>query len=105
MGDATIKCMPLEKPEDCMQAAWTTLTSLQSLITCPMEMLLGVGAPAYLSVPNWKECAESYQPEGSSHKEVCLPSRKPAACSQSSWTAFKEVWTGIGCPRSVYTHN
>ena len=104
VGQALIKCMPVEKPEDCSQKAWTTLKSLQSVITCPQERqgLLGVGAPPYLQIPKWDLCTSSYQPKEATHTEHCLPSNKPSGCPISSWKSIKEVWTGIGCPRSDY---
>jgi hypothetical protein len=97
-------CLPRLKPISCAQLSWTELKGVFIGISCPVEkqtlpQLIGAttGTPAYLSVPSYYLCLNTYQVGSSSHSEYCLPQQKPADCPQRSWNQLQTVFHGIGC--------
>jgi len=57
----------------------------------------GIGAPAYLSIPGYELCLESFTPAGASHSEICLPAKKPYYCSDPAWRELQDTFEG-DCP-------
>lgn len=53
--------------------------------------------PAYLSVPDWKSCTESYTEK--SAEFYCLPKDRPSACPMSSWKKLKHHHMLNRCPK------
>ena len=97
----TERCLPIEKPVNCPKASWDSLVKVFTGDKCLQEQRksrqVGVGAPPYLSVPNFKDCLEEHQKPGDTHIERCLPANKPNACPIASWEKLVEVFTGDKC--------
>ena len=70
-------------------------------IGCEPEVnkAIGLGAPAYLNVPDYRKCLGDHPSPSGSHTELCLPVKKPAGCPANSWTEMikPEVFSGIRC--------
>merc|ERR1712156_1153258 len=58
---------------------------------------LGLGPPAYLSIPGFSNCLEEHTPAGASHTENCLPQNKPRFCQQQAWEELQSLFEG-NCP-------
>jgi len=65
------------------------------------QLIGGVGAPGYLSVPGWETCLGNYTPSTADHSQYCLPNTKPNSCNQNSWEQLKDVFQGE-CPIKCY---
>ena len=102
----SVHCLPQEIPTDCNPASYSTLSSgAFSGIKCPKDdrifPTLGgpeTVTPAYLSVPSFSKCLDTYQGFESLHSEFCLPRSQPTDCPESSWNRIASVFLGIGCP-------
>jgi hypothetical protein len=58
------------------------------LLFFPTGLSFALPAPKYLSVPHWKRCVNLIKND--SAQFVCLPAKKPAKCSVSSWKSLTE---------------
>ena len=92
-------CVPLSKPTECSQPTWWELaTALEAI---PREELVSARPPAYLEIEGVRDCLDEYQSEESSHKEACLPTKRPKnLCNPDSWDRLVQVWEGIQCPET-----
>ncbi len=100
-------CLPPEMPEGCIKTSYDALANgAFTGITCPkrpvIQTILGGPesvAPAYLSVPSYELCLDTFQAEGALHSEFCMPGTKPDNCPQTSWDELQIAFFGIGCLR------
>ena len=94
-------CLPKAKPNECPDASWEQVGKVFEGDQCPEEARksrqIGLGAPAYLQVPNFQDCLGEHQKAGDTHTERCLPAEKPSICSQPSWEKLNEVFKGDKC--------
>ena len=103
-------CLPTERPESCPESSWNSLKSVWDGIECSNDnSSIGLDAPAYLSVPDWKKCTDVLSSKGvkntsvaTPHSEYCLPKEMPEMCPESSWNSLKSVWTGTTCQNSKH---
>ena len=92
-------CVPLSKPEECSQPIWWELATALEVV--PKEELVSAKPPLYLTIAGVRDCLDSYQFEGTSHKEACLPSKRPKdICNPDSWDELLQVWEGLKCPET-----
>jgi hypothetical protein len=56
------------------------------LLVLALPVAWSLPAPAYLSVPHWKQCVGSVTKGSATF--VCLPEKKPAKCPKSSWKSL-----------------
>jgi hypothetical protein len=92
-------CVPLFKPDECSQPTWWELATALNVV--PKEELVSAKKPLYLDIEGVTDCLGSYQFEGSSHKESCLPPKRPVGiCIPDSWDQLIQVWDGIKCPEA-----
>jgi len=101
-GDThTELCLPNEKLENCPTESWESLVKVFTGDKCQegreSRQLVGVGAPPYLSVPNFKDCLGEHQQPGSTFTEKCMPDTKPEVCPQESWDKLAQVFVGDQC--------
>ena len=92
-------CLPLEKPSGCPDSSWSSLQETwPESQRCPTsnQETIGLGAPPYLSVPQWQNCTDRQSPESSDHIEHCLPREKPSSCPDSSWDSLQQTWPESG---------
>ena len=72
-----------------------------ALEAVPREELVSARPPAYLEIEGVRDCLDEYQSEESSHKEACLPAKRPKTfCNPDSWDRLVQVWEGIQCPEA-----
>ena len=62
---------------------------------------MSVGPPAYLTVPSFEACLDHFQ-ASETHRELCIPTERPGDCPSDSWNSLKELFIGIGCPKSNF---
>ena len=58
---------------------------------------VGLGAPAYLQVPEFQSCLGTHLSPFGSHSEYCLPDTKPDLCPSDSWMSLNNLFEGISC--------
>ena len=96
-------CLPREKPTSCPSSAWQQLQDVFLGIGCESkdksDSLVGVGAPPYLSVPDYRNCLGDHPSPSGTHTQLCLPVKKPDDCPPSSWNQLikPEIFNGIRC--------
>ena len=97
-------CQPSQKPTDCPDASWETLLTVfegdcidEQVRETRQVGAVGLGAPAYLSVPSFKDCLGTVQRPGESHTQWCLQEKKPTNCPDASFETLKKVFTGVKC--------
>ena len=97
----TARCLPLNKPSQCSDNSWQKIKTVFNGAKCPelRTTIVGIGAPQYLSVPGYEDCLRSYNPSPS-YTARCLPSNKPLACFDDSWSKIKRVFDGTRCPET-----
>merc|ERR1719435_677798 len=103
-------CLPPSKPPGCPTSVWLEIKEEYdpnnfvggSGGAPPGGGFVGVGAPAYLSIPGYKLCLKDYAPTGQSHTEFCKPATKPDDCAPNSWDRLKTDFNG-DCPPTSYT--
>ena len=93
-------CVPLFKPDECSQPTWWELATALEVV--PKEELVSAKPPLYLQIEGVRDCLDSYQFEGVSHQEACLPTKRPQnLCNPDSWDQLVKVWEGLKCPEAV----
>jgi len=107
VGSSSQLCKLIEKPSNCPQESFDKLNEVWFGELCPdqdqvidisIQPVGGVGGlpPAYLSVPNHRDCMGSKMVGGSS--QLCKLIEKPSSCPQESFDKLNEVWFGELCP-------
>lgn len=95
-------CLPRNKPNSCPESSWKQLLRVFKGIGCgpsTKQTRLQVGAPQYLSVPQFRDCLGDHPSPTGSHTELCLPPFKPDNCPLKSWDNLQDdqVFTGVRC--------
>ncbi len=107
-------CIPREKPENCPDQSWMQLKRVFKGIGCgpstkssvETKGVLGVGAPAYLRVPAFRDCLGDHPSPSGSYSELCLPASKPEICPGPSWENLQDpdTFKGIRCALNNKKH-
>jgi len=100
IGSSGHLCQLTDKPDGCPQESFDRLQEVFEGDLCrdqnqkKISVLTGL-PPAYLSVPQHRDCLGSKKVGSSS--QFCLPFEKPEACPQESFNQLRDVFEGDMC--------